>query len=521
MLSSDNIIEDKEPISIGGNTGNAPGNIIEGNEVYNIGVDADKSVGIVVFNSPDTIIRNNYVHDIGKSGILIGTNNASPYGYKSDNMEIHHNVIARTGLSNAALDGQGIGVSVSDHGDIDNVDIFNNTIVDCRLDGNKDGGISLRGVANSDSSVNTISNIQIKNNIVSGCAGAYPRALYVAASTIADVQSLDSNHNVFYPGSSVGATGQFIFYRGVSYTKDEFANYRADTQQDQNSLVGAPLFVNEANHDFHLHSSSPAINAGIDVGLTLDFEGSPVVNDPLTGNSPEVGIYEFPDIDLDGIPDSSDNCPYKANSNQTDSDGDTIGNVCDTETLPALVSLASEDGWVRESGEHTNVGGSHNASGSRRQAIRIGDHGNRRQYKAMLSFDIQSLPPEAIVTSARLELVNGNNTKGDPSNLGLIYVDLSVNGFSGNTALENADFEAIADVPMAAVLTDNGSGMAEAIIDEVGLAIMAGNPVVQFRLAYELDDNNDNVRDTLGFYSANNNTSNNHPRLFLEYRLPD
>jgi hypothetical protein len=37
------------------------------------------------------------------------------------------------------------------------------------------------------------------------------------------------------------------------------------------------------------------------------------------------------DYDGDGVPDSSDNCPYNANANQADCDNDGTGDVCDPE----------------------------------------------------------------------------------------------------------------------------------------------------------------------------------------------
>jgi Thrombospondin type 3 repeat len=42
------------------------------------------------------------------------------------------------------------------------------------------------------------------------------------------------------------------------------------------------------------------------------------------------GKAEPPDGDSDGVPDSSDNCPTVANPDQADTDGDGIGNACDT-----------------------------------------------------------------------------------------------------------------------------------------------------------------------------------------------
>src|SRR3989344_3141569 len=41
-----------------------------------------------------------------------------------------------------------------------------------------------------------------------------------------------------------------------------------------------------------------------------------------------IGVTEN-DIDLDGISDSQDNCARYANADQTDSDGDSIGDACD------------------------------------------------------------------------------------------------------------------------------------------------------------------------------------------------
>jgi len=71
-----------------------------------------------------------------------------------------------------------------------------------------------------------------------------------------------------------------------------------------NTISDDPLFVDEANHDFHLLATSPAINTGVDVGLTSDFDGNPIVG------VPDIGAFEFIEMSDcgDGTCDSGENC---------------------------------------------------------------------------------------------------------------------------------------------------------------------------------------------------------------------
>jgi hypothetical protein len=52
------------------------------------------------------------------------------------------------------------------------------------------------------------------------------------------------------------------------------------TNTDAHSIVADPLFVNVNSADYHLQSSSPCINAGIDLGI------------PFIGSKPDMGAYE-------------------------------------------------------------------------------------------------------------------------------------------------------------------------------------------------------------------------------------
>src|SRR5262249_25455384 len=61
------------------------------------------------------------------------------------------------------------------------------------------------------------------------------------------------------------------------------------------SVIADPQFVSAPNGDLHLKSTSPAIDRGVDLGYSTDFEGSSV---PIDGNGdglarPDAGAFEF------------------------------------------------------------------------------------------------------------------------------------------------------------------------------------------------------------------------------------
>lgn len=62
--------------------------------------------------------------------------------------------------------------------------------------------------------------------------------------------------------------------------------YHVTNGYEGNSIYDDPLFVDAVNGDFHLQAGSPCINAGVDVGLTSDYDGDPIVG------LPDIGAYE-------------------------------------------------------------------------------------------------------------------------------------------------------------------------------------------------------------------------------------
>jgi len=62
------------------------------------------------------------------------------------------------------------------------------------------------------------------------------------------------------------------------------------------------------------------------------------------------------DMDVDGIPDIDDNCPTVANSNQTDTDGDGTGNLCDSDGGSPLCNGVNSTIWYVGNGWFTDLG---------------------------------------------------------------------------------------------------------------------------------------------------------------------
>jgi hypothetical protein len=120
-----------------------------------------------------------------------------------------------------------------------------------------------------------VSGCHFENNIVYNSAVAQ----LAFVSTSANLSAWTVNYNGWYPDSSSG----FYLAAGAS----NFAGWKSETSQDANSITGNPLFVSTSTPDFHLQTGSPAIQAGVNVGLTTDYAGNPV---PTV---PDIGAYEF------------------------------------------------------------------------------------------------------------------------------------------------------------------------------------------------------------------------------------
>jgi hypothetical protein len=190
-------------------------------------------------------------------------------------------------------------------------------------------------------------------------------------------------------------------------------------------------------------------------------------------------------------------------------------------TTVTFTSVGAQDGWVLESGETTNVGGSLNSTASTTSALRVGDNNQDRQYKSVVSFDTSSIPDGATIVSATVRLLRGSLTGTNPfTTHGACWVDVQTGGFSGSTTLQTGDFQAAATAVQAASLSNaasNGTWSA-GNLNAAGLAALNKTGMTQLRVYFALDDNDDTGNDYIGYYSGENGTAANHPQLVVTYQ---
>ncbi len=88
-------------------------------------------------------------------------------------------------------------------------------------------------------------------------------------------------NNIFYGFRHIADTIEFQHSYNLYYGLD-------GTLTGQGERIGNPMFKSAS--DYHIQPGSPAIDAGLDLGYTLDFENKPVPQ----GAAPDIGAYESP-----------------------------------------------------------------------------------------------------------------------------------------------------------------------------------------------------------------------------------
>jgi len=78
-------------------------------------------------------------------------------------------------------------------------------------------------------------------------------------------------------------------YNNLYYVVDEAQTDPCGIPLGKGDIIADPLFIDLQNRDLHLQAGSPAVDAGIDVGQSLDFDNKPVPG----GKVPDIGAFEY------------------------------------------------------------------------------------------------------------------------------------------------------------------------------------------------------------------------------------
>ncbi len=183
-------------------------------------------------------------------------------------------------------------------------------------------------------------------------------------------------------------------------------------------------------------------------------------------------------------------------------------------------SNGTQDGWILESTETSNAGGTMNNAAA---TFVLGDNAADKQYRAILSFNTASLPDNAVITKVTLKIKQyGAPTGTNPfTTHGVLYVDIRNGAFGGNGALQNLDFQATASKTAAGTIPNTPvSGWYSRVWTSGIFTYVSKTGVTQFRLRFQKDDNDDLGADYLAFLSGNAGTASVRPTLIIEYYVP-
>jgi parallel beta-helix repeat protein len=208
------------------------GNIVRNNTIsgtggYGIHVYDENKYGGSMPRYEDILIEGNFVTNANSSCIILSAGESTSLAVEMDGVIVRRNIVTNCDD----------GITVRYYGQIRNVEIYNNTVYD-----NRDDGISI--------SAYDVDIVSIKNNILSSNGN---RQISISSSWTHLVVS----HNLYHQPESIGSGAN-----------------------DDAPIFGDPLFINPSTGDFHLQAGSPAIDAGVDVGL------------PYVGAAPDLGAFE-------------------------------------------------------------------------------------------------------------------------------------------------------------------------------------------------------------------------------------
>ena len=296
-----------ETVNVDGNVTNftITSNTIHDND--NIGIDAIGFEGV----SPDP------AYDYARNGV-IGENtvyNISAISNPGEGNQYDADGIYCDGCDNVIIERNNVSTSdlgievasehsghVSTYVTVRNNLVFNNNSVGISIGGyaSNVGGTSYCTIVNNsllenDSKSTGSGELQVQyyatNNVFeNNIVYATSQSLFINNFTNSESSPLASDYNVFF--SSTGESSANFVWNGTNYTG--FTTYQSGAGQDGHSLYSNPQYLSLSltTPNLQVETTSPAVNAGINLGTTVvgtvDYAGNPRVQ----GTTIDIGAYQ-------------------------------------------------------------------------------------------------------------------------------------------------------------------------------------------------------------------------------------
>ncbi len=271
---------------------------VKNNHIYNSGQPQYGGEGIdAKWNVSNGKIYNNHIHDTKSNGIYVdswvgswywGDNSQIGHGYARD-IDVFNNIIHDTG-------GSGIAVSTETGGNVDRINIYNNIAYN-----NKRNGIMVPAYADESSPIGFIKNIKIINNLAynnweGGIAIGYWKTFVNNVTVRNNIFSQNQQYQIMLKSASD--------IQNIIVDNNLIDGYRNFTEGNYHEIKGSnyieedPQFVNPTSADFHLRSTSPAIDNGSPNGApNTDFDG----NSRPNAAGYDIGAFEYSNTTIDRL----------------------------------------------------------------------------------------------------------------------------------------------------------------------------------------------------------------------------
>jgi len=254
-------------------TDQARDGVISDNTVYNITSAKNPAYGgslgadgIYVDGGTRITIERNLVHHAD-----LGIELASEHkGKLTSNITARSNIVHDCYMVGISIGGYG-----ANRGGTDSCNIVNNTLYNNDITSTGSGEFQIQ--------FNATNNV-FDNNIVYASA----QGIFVNNFTKSAAAPATLNHNLYY--SSVGASNGVWLWNNI--TRTGLAAFKSATGNDAASQFATPLFTNATAGDFHVAATSPAVNAGTNLGATIEGTLDFAQNARIKGASIDIGAYE-------------------------------------------------------------------------------------------------------------------------------------------------------------------------------------------------------------------------------------